>query len=51
MMFGKGYIQNLVKNGRVVYEKSKFQFSYVNVLGPSSRNDLDFELTHLHKLN
>ena len=37
-MYLKAYIQNLVKNGHVVSEKSKFQFSYVN--------DLDFENSH-----
>ena len=43
-------IQNLVKNGPVVSEKSKFQFSNVNDLGPRSRNDLDFN-THISSLN
>ena len=36
-------IQNLVKNGPVVSEKSKFQFSNVNDLGPRSINDLDLQ--------
>ena len=42
-------IQNLVKNGPVVSEKSKFQFSNVNVndLGPRSRNDLDLQYSHI----
>ena len=31
----------LVKNGPVVSEKSKFQFSNVNDLGPRSRIDID----------
>ena len=33
----------MVKNGSVVSEKSKFSFSYVNNLGPSSRNDIDLQ--------
>ena len=40
-MYPKAYIQNLVKNGPVVSEKSKFEFSYVN----------DLDLKYLHKLN
>ena len=40
-------IQNLVKNGLVVSEKSKFQFSNVNDLGPRSRNDLDLQYSHI----
>ena len=43
------YIQNLVKTGPVVSKKNKFQFSYVNALGPRSRNDL--EPLYLHYLN
>ena len=39
----KNYIQNLVENGPVVSEKSKFQFLYVNNLGPRSKNDLDLQ--------
>ena len=39
-------IRNLVKNGPVVSEKSKFKFSYVNDLGPRSRNDLDLQYSH-----
>ena len=37
-MYLIAYIQNLVKNDPVVSEKSKFQFSNVNDLGPRSRN-------------
>ena len=37
------YIQNLVKNGPVVSEKSKFYFSYVNDLGPRSINDTELK--------
>ena len=40
-------IQNLVKNGPVVSEKSEFQFSNVNDLGPRSRNDLDLQYSHI----
>ena len=40
-------IQNLVKNGPVVSEKSKFQFSNVNDLGPRSINDLDLQYSHI----
>ena len=42
-MYQKAYIQNLVKNGPVVSEKSKFLFSCLNDLEPRSRNDLDLE--------
>ena len=30
----------------MVYEKSKFKFSYVNGLGPRIRNDRDRQLSH-----
>ena len=40
------YIQNLVENDPVVSEKSKFQFLYVNNLGPRSRNDLDLQYSY-----
>ena len=40
-------IQNLVKIGLVVSEKSKFQFSNVNDLGPRSRNDIDLQYSHI----
>ena len=42
-MYLKAHIQYLVKNGPVVSEKSKFEFSYVNDLGPRSRNDVDLQ--------
>ena len=45
-MYLKAYIQNLVKNGTVILRKSKFSFSYVNDLGPRSRNDIDPEYSH-----
>ena len=40
-------IQNLVKNGLVVSEKSKLQFSDVNDLGPRSRTDIDLQYSHI----
>ena len=36
----------LVQNGSVVSEKIRFVFSYVNDLGPRSRNDLDLQYSH-----
>ena len=51
----KNYIQNLVENGLVVSDKSKFQFLYyVNNLGPRSYLGQDMTLTfntHFHLLN
>ena len=46
-MYLIAHIQNLVKNGPVVSEKSKFQFSNVNDLGPRSINDLDLQYSHI----
>ena len=37
----------LIENGQVVTEKSKFKYSYVNDLGPRSRNDIDRENSHI----
>ena len=42
-MFIQVYNQNLVKNDKVVSEKSKFKYAYVNGLGPRSRIDLDLQ--------
>ena len=42
-MYLKIYIQNLVRNGEVVSEKGMILFTYVNGLGPMSRNDLDLQ--------
>ena len=39
-------LQNLVKTSPVVSEKSIFSFSYINGLGPRSRNDLDLQYSH-----
>ena len=44
-------MQNLVKNGPVVSEKSQFEFSYVNDLGPRSRNDPDLQCMYLLTFN
>ena len=43
-MYIRAYIQNLVKNGPLVFEKRLCQFSEVNDVGRRSRNDLDFEI-------
>ena len=45
-MYLKVYKQNWVKNGLEVSEKSKFNFSYINGIGPRSRNDLDLQYSH-----
>ena len=45
-LYLKAYIQNLFKNGHVVSEKSKFQFSYENDLGLRPRNDPDLQYSH-----
>ena len=37
---------NLVKSGPVVSEKHVFLFSYVNSLGPRSRNDIELQYSH-----
>ena len=46
-MYLIGDIQNLVKNGPVVSEKSKFQFSNVNAIRPRSINDIDLQYSHI----
>ena len=45
-MYLKAFIQNLVQNGSVVSEKIRFNFLYVQDLGPRSRNDLDLQYSH-----
>ena len=45
-MYLKAYIQNLVKNGPVVSEKSKIKFLYVNGLRSRLRNDIDLQYSH-----
>ena len=42
----KAFIQNLIQNGPVVSEKIRFEFLYVNDLGPRSSNDLDLQYSH-----
>ena len=37
---------NLVQNGQVVSEKIRFEFLYVQDLGPRSSNDLDLQYSH-----
>ena len=43
----KAFIQSLVQIGTVVSEKIQFEFLYVHDLGPSSRNDLDLQYSHI----
>ena len=45
-MYLKAYIQNMVIKGLAVSEKSMFLFSYINGLGPRSRNDIDLQYSH-----
>ena len=39
----KAFIKNLVQIGTVASENIRFEFLYVNDLGPRSRNDLDLQ--------
>ena len=39
--------KKLVQIGKVVSEKIRFDFLYVNDLGPRSRNDLDLQCSHI----
>ena len=41
------FILNLVQIGKVVSEKTQFEFLYVNDLGPRSGNDLDLQYSHI----
>ena len=41
------FIQSLVQINTVVSEKIRFEFLYVNDLGPRSRNDLDLQYSHI----
>ena len=43
----ESFIKNLVQIGTVVSEKIRFEFLYVNGLGPRSRNDLDLQYSHI----
>ena len=45
-LYLKAFIKNLVKIGKVVSEKIRFQFLYVHDLEPRSRNDLDLQYSH-----
>ena len=45
-MYFKAYLQNLVKNNPLVSEKNKFEFSYVNDIGPRANMTLILN-THL----
>ena len=42
----KAYTQNFAENCPVVSEEGEFKFSYVNGLGPRSRNDVDLQYSH-----
>ena len=46
-MYLKAFIQNLVQILTVVSEKIRFEFLYVQDLGPRSRNDLDLQYSHI----
>ena len=41
------FILNLFQIGTVVSEKIRFEFLYVQDLGPRSRNDLDLQYSHI----
>ena len=45
-LYLKAFIKKLVQIGKVVSEKIRFEFLYVNELGPRSRNDLDLQYSH-----
>ena len=45
-LYLKAFIQDLVQIGKVVSEKIRFEFLYVNDLGPMSSNDLDLQYPH-----
>ena len=42
----EAFIQNLVQISNVVSEKIRFEFLYVQDLGPRSSNDLDLQYSH-----
>ena len=42
----ESFHKKLVQIGKVVSEKTWFEFLYVHDLGPSSRNDLDHQYSH-----
>ena len=43
----ESFIQSLVQINTVVSEKTRFDFLYVDDLGPRSRNDLDLQYSHI----
>ena len=46
-LYLKAFIKNLVQIGKVVSEKSWFEFLYVHNIGQRSRNDLDLQYSHI----
>ena len=46
-LYMKAFIKKMVQIGTVVSEKIRFEFLYVHVLGPRSRNDLDLQYLHI----
>ena len=46
-MYLKAFIQSFGQIGTVVSEKIQFEFLYVHDLGPSIRNDLDLQYSHI----
>ena len=45
-LYLKAFRKKLVKIGKVVSEKIRFEFLYVHNLGSRSRNDLDLQYSH-----
>ena len=45
-LVSENYLKNLVYIGTVVSEKIRFEFLYVHILGPRSRNDLGRQYSH-----
>ena len=45
-LYLKAFIKNLVLISTVVSEKIRFEFLYVQDLGPRSRNDFDLQYSH-----
>ena len=46
-LYLKAFIQSLVQINTVVSEKIRFELLYVHDLGPTSRNDLDPQYSHI----
>ena len=51
LLVPKSLHTQLFKNGSGVSEKSRFKFSYVNDLGPRSRNDLEYSRTFINSIS